>query len=103
MSLSICRPETCVRLLYVDCPTCKRRRRFTLWDTGYSYWSSHMTCWGCGDSWSDGERMERPFARGWRRERMARARAAWRERGVTAKQARAWMQAQMDAALGPAG
>ena len=32
-----------------------------------------LTCLGCGDRWLDGERLERPFMRGWRQEAIRRA------------------------------
>ncbi len=47
------------------CPTCKQRRRFAGLDSG-PYYGVAWTCCACGDSWADGERLERPFLRGWR-------------------------------------
>lgn len=58
------------RLLH--CPTCERRRRFVIhWELWYG---DAATCLGCGDRWMDGERGERPFARGWREKAKAKAR-----------------------------
>ena len=53
------------------CPTCERPRRmlgeFAEW------YGTTWTCAGCGDSWQDGERGERPFAPGWRKRSIERA------------------------------
>lgn len=57
------------------CPTEERRRRIVGWSQ--DWYSTVWTCCGCGDSWSDGERMERPFARGWRQRAIAGAKADW--------------------------
>lgn len=38
-------------------------------------WTNY--CTGCGDRWQDGERAERPFARGWRKEWIATAEAMY--------------------------
>jgi hypothetical protein len=58
------------------CPTCKRRRRFVQSFMG-AYYSDHVTCCGCGDSWCEGLRLERPFSRGWRRQAASAAKAKW--------------------------
>jgi hypothetical protein len=53
------------------CPTCERdRRMFSLY---YEWYGALTTCAGCGEQWSDGERLERPFCPGWRRRNAARA------------------------------
>lgn len=57
------------------CPTEGRRRRFYGWFQHWYGWT--WTCLGCGDSWADGERGYRPFKRGWRKEAISRAVAAW--------------------------
>jgi hypothetical protein len=57
------------------CPTCKQRRRFTGRDE--AWYGVTVTCCTCGDTWSSGERLERPFRRGWRKEASAKARKAW--------------------------
>jgi hypothetical protein len=54
-----------------DCPTCERPRRM-LGSHADWYWTT-WTCAGCGDQWQDGERLERPFSLGWRRESIERA------------------------------
>lgn len=64
-------PLACRRLIY--CPVCERRRRFVqVW--GGVWYSDTLQCVACGDSWSDGELHERPFARGWRKKAIAKAR-----------------------------
>ena len=57
------------------CPTCKRHRRFTGHDE--AWYGVTITCCACGDTWASGDRQERPFRRGWRKEASARARARW--------------------------
>ena len=58
-----------------ECPTCKTCRRFLL--RVQPWYGADSTCLTCGDSWQDGERMERPFMRGWRKESVKHARAFW--------------------------
>ena len=66
----------------VDCPTCERPRRML---GQYQEWyGTTLTCAGCGDQWSDGERHDRPFAPGWRRKSIERARKVLAEIGVQA-------------------
>ena len=59
-----------------ECPTCKTKRRML---ARYQEWyGTTFICLTCGDGWQDdGERLERPFARGWRVESVRRAREAW--------------------------
>lgn len=75
MSFHICTARSQDFRRVLDCPTCKRRRRFivttTIWH-GVTF-----TCCGCGDSWGEGERMERPFRRAWRAEATESARRRW--------------------------
>jgi len=33
----------------------------------FEWYGPSVTCLGCGESYQDGERCERPFARGWRK------------------------------------
>ena len=48
-----------------DCPTEGAPRRMV---GGWAPWYGWtIYCLGCGDRWMDGERGERPFARGWRK------------------------------------
>lgn len=53
------------------CPTCQKETRFLNQFQGYYGW--RCTCLECGDTWADGELVERPFARGWRKQRLERA------------------------------
>lgn len=59
----------------IRCPNCKTRRRFVV--TYYEWYGALATCCACGDQWSDGERLPRPFARGWRKVATAKAKAQW--------------------------
>ena len=61
-----------VKVLVRRCPTCAGRRRMLC--EHYEWYGWNVTCLGCGEAWSDGERLERPFERGWRRRRIAAAR-----------------------------
>lgn len=64
------------------CPTCQRMRRMHGW---YVEWyGTTWTCAGCGDQWSDGERLPRPFARGWRQRNIKHARRELAKIGVPA-------------------
>lgn len=63
----------------LHCPTCKQRRRFAGIDE--AWYGPTVTCCGCGDTWSSGERSPRPFRRGWRAEAIARAKQRWIEAG----------------------
>ena len=69
-------PRGVVRRIYMNCPTCERRTGFTDRFMG-AYYGDLTTCVSCGDSWSEGERMERPFRRGWRAESIATAKKEW--------------------------
>jgi hypothetical protein len=72
--LIICAPEVFRIRRIADCPTCAKRRRFVGLHAGFWY-SVTWTCCGCGDRWTDGERHERPFRRGWRKRAVEKARA----------------------------
>jgi hypothetical protein len=39
----------------------------------WEWYSAQATCLCCGDSWSEGELMMRPFYHGWREERIEKA------------------------------
>lgn len=54
-----------LRRRLMQCPTCKRRRRFVV--RFEAWYGPTAYCLGCGDSWQDGERSPRPFKRAWRR------------------------------------
>lgn len=90
----VCSPSLFLIRCITYCPTCKTRRRFIGADA--LWYGATWTCCRCGDSWNDGERMVRPFARGWRAEATTRARARWEEAGPYDKAAHtAWLKAQM--------
>ncbi len=57
------------------CPTCKTRRTFYCFFQEWYGWK--WTCIHCGDAWEDGERLPRPFARGWRKLSILAARRRW--------------------------
>jgi hypothetical protein len=58
------------------CWTEGKRRRFYVSQSSLWY-SPTWVCLGCGDSWSDGERGERPFYRNWRADAIAKAKRDW--------------------------
>lgn len=64
------------------CPTCERQRRML--GAFVEWYGTTWTCAGCGDSWQDGERLERPFCAGWRRKSIERARNVLASIGVPA-------------------
>lgn len=66
----------------IDCPTCERPRRMSAQFQEWYGWTVY--CAGCGDSWQDGEMMDRPFARGWRRQSIEHARKTLASIGVPA-------------------
>lgn len=74
-TVAVCRPNQIAIRRVATCPTCKRRRRFSAIEA--AWYGSIWTCCACGDSWGDGERMPRPFCRGWRTKAAARARCTW--------------------------
>ena len=45
------------------CPNCGKRRMLV---ETFEWYDALVSCLKCGDQWSGGERLERPFARGWR-------------------------------------
>lgn len=93
----ICRPPSFPIRRVLDCPTESRRRRMAGHDHG-PYYGPILTCLGCGDSWSCGERLERPFRRAWRRDAIASARRDWETAGgYTRDQYQAWLAAELAA------
>ena len=94
MRLVICRPELFPLRRITHCSTCNRRRRFAGLDA--PWYGVTWTCCGCGDSWADGERLQRPFRRGWRAEAKKHAKAVWAEAaGRTADERRQWIREQL--------
>lgn len=79
-----------------NCPTEGRRRRFAAFDA--LWYGPTWTCLGCGDSWGDGERLERPFRPRWRQEAKQRAAKLWQQ-GVRlgGPEHMAWLNAQIKA------
>lgn len=76
------------------CPVCERRRRMVRRYGGVWYGDT-LTCLGCGDSWSSGWRMQRPFRRGWRQEAIREAKAKWAQ-AVNSKEYRRRVMADLD-------
>jgi len=71
-------PRGIIRRHVVHCWNCKTKRR-VVEVYGGAWYASLYTCCHCGDGWGDGERAERPFARGWRQKSILRAKRLWRE------------------------
>lgn len=72
----VCRPsDRFLRRRIIRCPFEERQQemviRFEEW------YGPTVYCCGCGDSWSDGELMPRPFYRGWRHDQARRHRRLW--------------------------
>jgi hypothetical protein len=93
----VCAPASFPIRRVLVCPTEGRRRRMAGRDHG-PYYGPILTCLGCGDSWSCGERLERPFRRAWRRDAIADARRDWDVAGSrTRAEYRAWLDAELAA------
>ena len=54
-----------------DCPVCKKKTSF-LWEV-FAWYPSISTCLNCGDVWSEGELLQRPFSPGWRSRNIQKA------------------------------
>ena len=59
------------------CPTCARRTRQLCEFEEWYGWT--LTCLSCGDAWTDGEMLPRPFAPGWREKSIAAAKTRVRD------------------------
>jgi hypothetical protein len=59
------------------CPTCGKRRFFVFKHT--PWYGADACCLKCGDRWSEGERLARPFCRGWRKDSIKRAKKMYRK------------------------
>lgn len=68
-------PPTKMEKVRRKCPTCGATRTFLV--IFYEWYGARMTCLACGDCWSDGEMLDRPFCRGWRDERVVLAKEKW--------------------------
>lgn len=78
MSVHVCGPGLRnMRKRYRRCPSCECITEMVEQDGGY--WGYMGMCCRCGDSWHDGEMLERPFRPGWRREAIAQHRQLWDE------------------------
>jgi hypothetical protein len=90
----ICRPPRgVVRRRYLRCWNCQTVRRCVQIFTGIWY-PDEFWCCHCGDGWGDGQRMERPFQRGWRQKSITNAQRYWRTALRPAEFKAAW-QADM--------
>ena len=47
------------------CPNCGKRRMLI---EAFEWYPGLVSCLNCGDCWSEGERLQRPFYRNWRAE-----------------------------------
>lgn len=59
------------------CPNCNKKTFFTAFHQDWYGWD--LTCLKCGDQWQDGQMCERPFARGWRKQSIERAKRHYRK------------------------
>jgi hypothetical protein len=92
---AICSPPKFPLRRIMRCPTCAQRRRFAGYDQ--AWYGPTWTCCGCGDSWGDGERLERPFRRGWRPDAIQRAKRIWDGAGAfTRRDWHAWLIEQIE-------
>lgn len=71
----IYRPTSWSRRRIVFCPVDGRRTECVV--TTYLWHEPRVQCVRCGEGWAGGVMFERPFARGWRKQAQARARALW--------------------------
>jgi hypothetical protein len=95
---AVCAPDAYLIRRIIHCPTCGCRRRFSGFDS--LWYGPTVTCCHCGDAWSSGEMLPRPFARGWRQKSAAKARANWDAAAGSSRQGhRAWIDAQLEAEL----
>jgi len=62
------------------CPTCGKRRYMTCFS--YEWYDTDFTCLKCGERWSGGERLDRPFCPGWRKKSVENAKKQWRRTHV---------------------
>ena len=77
------------------CHTCSSRTRFAVRE--YGWYAPTVTCCACGDSWTQGERHQRPFRRGWRKDAIAKAEQTWTEaEQYTEEDREAWIEAELE-------
>ena len=63
------------------CPTCDSLRKMLLQISGRYDMVHRHVCLACGETWHDGERMERPFAPRWRKQNVEQAKKALADHG----------------------
>ena len=91
----LCRPAEFLFRRETNCPTCESNQRFAGRDA--AWYGTTWTCCGCGDSWTDGERHERPFERGWRKKSIAVAEKTWADAAnFDPADHVAWLRDQLD-------
>lgn len=74
MTVHVCAPAPeLVKMLRGYCHNCRQNRRFIV--AFFAWYDPLETCLRCGERYSGEERLERPFARGWRERSI---RSAWR-------------------------
>jgi hypothetical protein len=64
-----------LRKTIVRCPVCECMTEMVA--RHEAYYGTTLSCCRCGDSWGDGERYPRPFARGWRKAAVKKHRKLW--------------------------
>lgn len=93
------RPETCWVRTVQNCPVCRQRRRLVGFDQ--LWYGITWTCLGCGDQWSGGELLPRPFRPRWRQDSIVRAASHWPEAvRQSGPEHRQWAEQQMADYLG---
>lgn len=85
------------RRMVRKCWTCERNTPFVVkWDG--AWYGTTDYCIACLDGWQDGERMERPFRPGWKKERAAYIRQLWDE-SMSPERYNAWVEWDVHRAL----
>lgn len=76
--VTLCRTTTiALRRMITRCPTCECKTEMVIQFPNNPFYGPTIGCTKCGESWADGERLPRPFYRGWRAHSAARFRALW--------------------------
>jgi hypothetical protein len=65
-----------IKRIVKQCPWCERRTRQV--GVFFDWFGWNITCCSCGECWEGGEGLPHPFERGWRKRRIAEAKALWR-------------------------
>jgi hypothetical protein len=91
--IHICSPASLYVRAIRTCPTCQHYGRWAGFEQ--VWYGTTWTCLNCGDSFTDGYRIARPFARGWRTKSIRHGRTFW-ALGVAWRgpEARAWLKEQ---------